>query len=500
MKNQEVVKYACALTRDKERFIKFVYSLLQEYILKQTDIPKHMFDLEASFLQSLLKEVSDELTMDPLHNQYINYTTQGDLNIFIPSKLYIFGPAKYRCKEVKYMSLENFPTSSDVLQAECVMKLGHCDKEDAKEDATEILKILQHINETGHQEVSISYLDWKNISLSDKQYIRDLAHQTLKISQNLTSICMWSCIVPPAIYNNIVAELQHCHNLQRLDLSECRSMDIAGAIRASKSLNGFYLYDSVLSPEAYKHIAVELKKHHNIQNLHLKGTKGVPFEMSDAVAGMKSLQVFRAGGCGINKTVVKRLLKNLGNCSDLEELWLGMNVLTGYLTHLFQNHSGFVLLKYLWIKGGYLNEHDIKALSDALRANKLPRLEHLDLSMNYEVAGRLSSLLNGTHHPGFPFLMYLDLMKIQLKCEDVLSIAEAVNDGLMPKLRILKLDNNDLSTMTKQVHLLVQSCTSSYKKLEVIVQVFNTNLEKTFVNELQSLCEGSVVLVKNVRE
>ena len=284
-----------------------------------------MFDLEASFLQSLLKEVSDELTMDPLHNQYINYTTEGDLNIFIPSKLYIFGPAKYRHKEVNYVSMRNSPTSSDVLQAECVMKLGHCVKEDAKEDATEILKILQDIEETGHQEVAISYLDWKNISLSDKEYIRELALQTLKISQNLTSICLWSCIVPPAIYNNIVAELQHCHNLQRLDLSECQSMDIAGAIRASKSLNGFYLYDSVLSPEAYKHVAVELKKHHNIQNLHLKGTKGVPEEMADAVAGMKSMQVFRAGGCGINKKVAEPLLNSLRNYPDLEELRLGMN-------------------------------------------------------------------------------------------------------------------------------------------------------------------------------
>ena len=273
MKNQEVIKYACALTRDKECFIKFVYSLLQEYILKQTDIPKQMFDLEAAFLQSLLKEVSDELTMDPLHNQYINYTTQGDLNIFIPSKLYIFGPAKYRQKEVNYVSMRNSPTSSDVLQAECVMKLGHCDKEDAKEDATEILKILQHINETERHEVSISYLDWKNISLSDKEYIRELALQTLKISQNLTSFCIWSCMVPQAIYNGIVSKLKYCNNLQRLDLSECQSMDIAGAIRASKSLNGFYLYDSVLSPEAYKDVALELKKHHNIQNLHLRGRK-----------------------------------------------------------------------------------------------------------------------------------------------------------------------------------------------------------------------------------
>ena len=38
MKNQEVIKYACALTGNKEALLEFVYTLLTEYILKQTDI------------------------------------------------------------------------------------------------------------------------------------------------------------------------------------------------------------------------------------------------------------------------------------------------------------------------------------------------------------------------------------------------------------------------------------------------------------------------------
>ena len=74
MKNQEVIKYACALTGNKGGLLEYVYTLLTEYILKQTDISKHMFDSEAHFLKSLMKEAS--LSIDPLHNKYINYITR----------------------------------------------------------------------------------------------------------------------------------------------------------------------------------------------------------------------------------------------------------------------------------------------------------------------------------------------------------------------------------------------------------------------------------------
>ena len=40
MKNQEVIKYACNLTANIEGLLEFVYILLSEYILKQTNISK----------------------------------------------------------------------------------------------------------------------------------------------------------------------------------------------------------------------------------------------------------------------------------------------------------------------------------------------------------------------------------------------------------------------------------------------------------------------------
>ena len=403
-----------------------------------------MFDSEVSFLKSLMKEVSDSGSIDPLHNEYLNYITQGDIKIFVPSKLYVFGPATYEHEKMDYVE-GNLPTPPDMIQAECVMKLGSSDKGNAI-DATEVLKILHHIKITTDQQISIAHLDWKYISLPNEVNIYQLAFSALKISKNLTSICMWTCKIPQSIYDHLVSQLQDCNNLKRLDLSECQSVDIGKAIAASQSLSDVYLYDSVLSLDAYKDVANKLQKHKKIKQLHLNRTKGVPVEIADAVAEMKSLQVFRAKGCTITKAAVP-LLKSLSNCCELQELRLGMNRLTGCITHLFpphQSHPGLPSLKFLWINGTHLSRKDVEALSDTLRANKLPRLEHLDLSYNSEMADTLGDLLNDTDHPGFPLLIYLDLININITGKDLLSIAQAVEQGRFPKLRKLNLGRNNL--------------------------------------------------------
>ena len=499
MKNQEVIKHAFALAGNMEGLLEFVYTLLSEFILKQTEISKQMLDSHAFFLKSIMEEVPGGISIDPLHNKYINYITQGDIKIFIPSKLYMFGPAACMQGRINYVK-GNSPTPGAMLQAECVMQLGSRHKGHV-EYATDVLKTMQHIKETTGQQISIAHLDWKNVFLENEVHILQLARQTLKISRNLTSICMWACKVPQSVYERIVSQLQHCSNLKRLDLSNCQSMDISKAIAASKSLSDVYLYDSELSQEAYRSISMELQKHNFVQRLHLNRTKGIPAEMANAIKGMKSLQVFRANGCETNQAVAEPLLKALADCCHMEEIQLGMNTLTGCVPYLFptQTHVGFPSLKRLWIKGTYLNKHDVIALRDALHTNRLPQLQQLDLSMNYEVAGTLSVLFNGTGHPGFPFLIKLDLLKIQLTGEDLISIAESVRQGRMPKLRRLTLDKNNLSAVKDQVKILVQICVNSYKKLQVLIQVFDTNLSEAFVRELQSLCEDSVVLVKNVR-
>ena len=495
MKNQEVIKYACALTGNQQGLLEFVYKRLTEYILKQTYISKNMFDSESFFLKSLVKEVSDPSSIDPLHNQHINYITQGDVEIFIPSKLYVFGPATSNHQKMKYIRGDEQLTSS-MLHAECVMKLG-C--HDQGQYATEVLKILHYIKTTTGQQISIAHLDWKHICMSCE--FSHLALQTLKISKNLRSICMWTCKIPKPVYDHLVSQLQYCDNLKRLDLSECQSVDIGKAIAASKSLSDVYLYDSVLSPEAFRYVAYELCKHKHIKQLHLVRTKGVPVEMAHALSGMKSLQVLHARRCNINISVAEQILKSLTNCRELEELQLGVNHLTGCITHLFplhQSHSGYSSLKSLSIYAAHLNQQDVNAICDAVGANKLPRLEHLNLSFNSDIAHTLGSLLNGTNHPGFPFLMYFDLMRTRLTDRDLLSIAEAVEQGRLPKLRRLNLGRNELSRMEHQIRILVEKCVSNYKKLEVTVQVFNTKLSETFLHKLQSICQDSVVRVENV--
>ena len=416
---------------------------------------KHMFDSEAHFLESLINEVSNASSINPLHNKYINYITQRDIKIFIPSKLYIFGPASYRHREVKYIEEKlSLSKGINMLQAECVMKLGSSDR-GHMEYATEVVKILQHIKGATGQQISIAHLDWKNISLTNEVNIRQLATEMLKISRNLTSICMWTCKLPSPIYEHIVSQLQHCDNLQRLDLSECPSVEIGKAIAASKSLSDLYLYDSVLSPDAYKYVAKELRKHHRMKRLYLNRTHGIPLEMADAIREMKSLQVFRAKQCKMNVAEAKQIMKSLANCCDLEKLHLGINTLTGCIPHLFsrQSHPGFEFLKSLWINGVYMNKQDVEALSYAFRVNKLPQLQLLDLSSNNELHGRLNGLFHGERHPGFQNLTILDLQQIPLTGDDLVSIADTVKQGRIPKFRKLVLNKICLSTMEPQIKM-----------------------------------------------
>ena len=134
-----------------------------------------MFDYEASFLKSLMNEIN--INFDPLHNKYINYVTENDTKIFVPSKVYIFGP---NVKNEK-VTFSTEKASLEASTAECLMKL-----ED--EDGSEVLKILQRIG-AFNQDVSISYLDWRDVKLPNHVDLNNvtvdinvLAQKQLKIS------------------------------------------------------------------------------------------------------------------------------------------------------------------------------------------------------------------------------------------------------------------------------------------------------------------------------
>ena len=477
---QEVFKFACGL--NAEVFLDFIYMNLKEFILQQTHIPEYMFDYEASFLKSLMKEIPENKKFDPLHNKYINFVKENDTKIFVPSKVYIFGPS-IKSQEVELSEEE---LTLEPFTAECLMKL-----ED--EDVSDILKILQTIGT--NQEISICHLDLKKVTCPHEVNILHLACETLKISTNITCISTNACRIPQLVYENLVKQLQNCDKLQRLDLGDSEFMDLGKAIATSKSLRELYLYDCKIQDEVYDEIVYHLRRHTGLEKLRLYNTEGVPKELGDVFAEINSLKQFTAEECNMDETTAESVSSGLAKCHELQELRLKGNNLTNCLEKLFPSTRGFSHLTLLFINRTELSQKDLLVLSRAVRCGKLPKLMTLDLCYN-NMTGRLRSLLCGTGHPGFPLLRYLGLKKAELNRDDMMSLSEAVNQNLMPQLRYLCLDKNDLSSMESKGKDLVEMCTKRYGKLDLAVQLSKTNLPEAFITEMNDICSGTVVWIK----
>lgn len=486
MKNQEVIKYAYGLTEQKEELLDFVYKTLINYILRQMDIPESMFDSEAAFLSSLLKELSEN-DMDPLHNKYINYITKRS-KIFIPSQVYVFGPAKYKHIDMSYKVEKS---SSDPAQS--IIKLCS-EKPEDNQDILEVLKILGHIGK--HQQVFISHFDLKYVSLPEDSDSCSVAKEVLKISRKLTSIRTFACKLPAIIFEHIVGQLQNCDNLRRLDLGECESMDIAKAVSASSSLTELYLYKCKISTRKFQKIARQLVTCNGLQKLHLNYTKNVPRAMGTALIAMESLKEFYAKGCGMAKHVSQAVLKSLSLCHGIEDLRLPDNELTDCLQYLFgdNDHPGFTSLNRLWINNTKLSENDIGILSAVVGMNKVPCLAHLSISDN-KMTGLLRGLFCGENHPGFPYLKSLNLSNVQLNPDDLNSIRETIAENRIPHLRQMFLDGNNFLSMMAGVENLVRKCKEAYTKLNVML-FFSPNLvQLEFFEEMKKICAGTEVRV-----
>ena len=105
VKYREVFRFALGLSKSKETIMDFIYTNLIQYVTEQSELRKYLLDNEASLLTDMFAEISDNLTFDPIHNKYINYTTETvslydqyvnpttpHQTIHIPSRLYVVGP------------------------------------------------------------------------------------------------------------------------------------------------------------------------------------------------------------------------------------------------------------------------------------------------------------------------------------------------------------------------------------------------------------------------
>ncbi len=183
--------------------------------------------------------------------------------------------------------------------------------------------------------------------------------------------------------------------------------------------------------------------------------------------GFPSLEILDLGKTALNWEDVKSLSEAVraGKLPYLKELKLSWNTLTGCLKDLFggPDHPGFLSLEILDLGKTDLNRENVESLGEAVQAGKLPQLKKLNLKWN-TLTGCLKDLFGGPDHPGFPSLENLDLWNTHLNQEDVESLSEAVRARKLPQLTFLFLKDNDLRHMEREVEDLIAACDAHCEK------------------------------------
>ncbi len=198
-----------------------------------------------------------------------------------------------------------------------------------------------------------------------------------------------------------------------------------------------------------------------------------PTELGDVLSEMKHLKRLNLSFCDMQLDTRKAVMKGLSGCTQLEQLSLTHDVYKGMLSIFFggEDHPGFPHLQKLDLNTTELDPADLEALREAVKQNKLPRLQKIDLHWRYyngsmghlfggedhprfpwnKLTGKLKHLFGGEDHPGFPTLQEVDLENTKLDTKDLQALGEAVKQKKLPMLQKIDLGSNHLTGSLKHL-------------------------------------------------
>ena len=130
----------------------------------------------------------------------------------------------------------------------------------------------------------------------------------------------------------------------------------------------------------FLHIIPQLVNCTKLTKLNLSGTFGLRHETGDVIATMTSLKELSLYNCCMAQTVSHALTVGVLNCNNLESLNLGENSVTDCIVYLLSQTTGFPVLKTLLLSDAELSKDDILSISAAVKDDKLPHLQILQLS------------------------------------------------------------------------------------------------------------------------
>ena len=418
LKHREVIRFACGLAAGDQSILEFVYETLTQHCRQQADtndIGMWLLDQCNSFPRSLSEEISELVSIDPLHNRFINYINAFDTTISIPSRFYVFNPGRvYMFNDtidsstMKYVvnEYDRSSNNADDLPSECAIY-----RMKGNDELWNTMKVIQQIRR--HQEVVISHLVLSSFIGSDNDSGLDL--DGLQITHARSLKFEW-CTFPRNSFIHLVQQLNGCEILTHLDL---------------------------------------------------RGTLGIPIEFGQALATMRSLEVLDLRRCQMETAVSSAVLEGLSKSAKLRNLEFSNNTLTGCLSKLFNGSDDhtFEFLERLSLDHTKLSRDDHTCLSVAANDGKLPKLQKLRLPYN-TLTDCMADLMGPVEFSGFKSLTVLDLTKTKLNKGDIEQLNSAARVHKLTKLTYLYLSHNWLTDCMQA--LLKNPTRSLFESLETL--------------------------------
>ena len=395
--HKEVLKFAIGESNNSDTLVEVICQTM----ISESRI-NYFHNGHVDLLKSLGNEMKENSKMDMLHNKNLNYLTNTNPVVFVPSRFFVFQVFNNKIPEKDEIEFQNDnPVSADYSPAECVMDPT------GNDHLSNILDLVIKINE----------------------------RQQLEFSKVLAVGLILDSSLVREEYEARVKELERKVN---------------SFFKLSKKLGSFALTSCHLSEDVFRHVAQEMNGLRYLKNLSLVNIVGqVPKQLVESIRTMDSLKRVSLQSLYMSRPVRHEIIKALSCCKNIVNLSLRDIELTNCAAVLFQ--EGFSFLENLYLSKTKLNRRDLSAIAQAVTENKLHQMKTINLSEN-NLDGSVKLL---THVKGqaitFPELEELHLKDCNLGQDDITTIAQAVRGNKLPKLNKLNIGSNMIKNSMKNL-------------------------------------------------
>ena len=313
----------------------------------------------------------------------------------------------------------------------------------------------------------------------------------VRLSENAQVVIIMNS---PLLVKHVTPQLCNCNQLQVLGLTDTEvPEELGAALPMMKDLKNLYLVKCIIEPILFKTIVEQLTACEKLRRLSFMKTLNIPIEIGKTLARLTSLIYLNAHCCKMSRAVSEALLGGLTHCPMIEYLNLYDNILTGLLDK-FLSDPIHHKLRQLHVSDTGLSESDVRRVAMAARAGNLPNLVWLSTSKN-TLTGSVGVLMGEADHPGYTSLEELYMYSIGFNKEDMRCLSQAVTAGKLPRLRLLILRYNNLHKMTKEVEHFVRSCVECYSQQRVVLMLGLNKFTDKFVDKLKSIVQGTRIVL-----